>query len=53
LGRISGAACPRCGPKARAFGANGNLASTTDWNGFRTIYAFDLTRNLEISRTEG
>jgi RHS repeat-associated protein len=50
---ISGPACPSCGPASRTYDANGNLSSSTDWNGFRTTYAFDLTRNLEISRTEG
>jgi RHS repeat-associated protein len=33
------------------FDANGNLVSMTDFNGNRTTYAFDTTRNLETSRT--
>jgi YD repeat-containing protein len=33
--------------------ANGNVATSTDWNGNRTNYVFDLTRNLQTSRTEG
>jgi YD repeat-containing protein len=37
---------------AASYDANGNIASRTDWNGNQTIYAFDLARNLEISRTE-
>lgn len=31
---------------------NGNLASRTDFNGSKTSYSYDLTRNLESSRTE-
>jgi len=34
------------------YDANGNIASKTDFNGVVTTYAYDLTRNLEISRTE-
>src|SRR5262249_31264216 len=44
---ISGAPCPSCGPAARTFDANGNIASKTDWNGNVTNYSYDLTRNLE------
>ncbi|MDP3390426.1 MAG: RHS repeat-associated core domain-containing protein, partial [Methylococcaceae bacterium] len=36
-----------------SFDANGNIASRTDFNGHRTNYSYDLTRNLEVSRTEG
>jgi YD repeat-containing protein len=50
---ITGAACPDCGPAARTFDVNGNVTARTDWNGNRTNYTFDLTRNLETSRTEG
>lgn len=35
------------------YDANGNIASRTDFNGNRTNYVFDLSRNLETSRTEG
>ena len=44
-----------CGPAAEAlnYDANGNISSKTDFNGRKTTYAYDLTRNLEISRTEG
>ncbi|MDD5114938.1 MAG: DUF6531 domain-containing protein, partial [Methylobacter sp.] len=44
-----------CGASASAlsYDANGNIASRTDFNGHRTNYSYDLTRNLEISRTEG
>lgn len=36
-----------------SYDANGNIASLTDFNGNRTDYSYDLSRNLEISRTEG
>jgi len=49
---ITGAACPSCGPAAQTFDANGNVSSRTDWNGNTTVYGYDLTRNLETSRTE-
>lgn len=44
-----------CGPAAEAltYDANGNVSSRTDFNGKKTTYAYDLTRNLETSRTEG
>jgi len=44
-----------CGASASALGydANGNIASRTDFNGHRTDYTYDLSRNLETSRTEG
>ncbi|MBZ0091094.1 MAG: DUF6531 domain-containing protein [Sulfuricellaceae bacterium] len=43
-----------CGPAASAvtYDANGNIASRTDFNGITTTYTYDLTRNLELSRTE-
>lgn len=45
--------CLICGPiKSRSFDVNGNVASTTDWNNSVTIYRYDLSRNLETSRTE-
>jgi YD repeat-containing protein len=45
--------CTVCGPiKSRTFDANGNVATTTDFNGNVTKYTYDLTRNLEISRVE-
>ena len=49
-------ACDYCGGanvKAQSIDANGNPASRTDWNGNRTDYAYDLTRNLETQRVEG
>jgi YD repeat-containing protein len=44
-----------CGASSSAltYDAHGNVASRTDFNGNRTNYTYDLTRNLEISRTEG
>jgi RHS repeat-associated protein len=47
--------CPSCGGSnvaARSFDANGNVIAATDFNGNQTTYAYDLARNLEISRTE-
>jgi YD repeat-containing protein len=38
---------------AITYDANGNIASRTDFNGHRTNYTHDLTRNLETSRIEG
>lgn len=35
------------------YDANGNVASRTDFAGHMTRYNYDLSRNLEISRTEG
>lgn len=34
------------------YDANGNIATHTDFNGATTNYVYDLTRNLETSRTE-
>lgn len=43
-----------CGPAATnvTYDANGNIATRTDFNGNTTTYQYDLTRNLETSRTE-
>jgi len=35
------------------YDANGNVSSRTDFDGHQTTYVYDLTRNLETSRTEG
>jgi len=35
-----------------SYDANGNVASRSDFNGITTTYSYDLTRNLETSRTE-
>jgi RHS repeat-associated protein len=46
--------CPSCPNVGGAdFDANGNYSYKTDLTGKRTNYTFDLTRNLETSRTEG
>lgn len=45
--------CVECGSYAlRTYDVNGNLASLTDWNGALTNFAYDMSRNLETSRTE-
>ncbi|MBI3344899.1 MAG: RHS repeat protein, partial [Gammaproteobacteria bacterium] len=52
---IEGPACTSCGANASAatrYDANGNVAARTDFNGNVTTYTYDLTRNLETSRTE-
>jgi YD repeat-containing protein len=49
---IAGPVCPSCGPASQTFDANGNVASKTDWNGNVANYSYDLTRNLQTSRTE-
>jgi RHS repeat-associated protein len=43
-----------CGSAAAAstFDVNGNVASRTDFNGNKTTYGYDLTRNLETQRIE-
>lgn len=43
-----------CGPASASttYDANGNVKSRTDFNGVRTTYTYDLTRNLELTRTE-
>jgi YD repeat-containing protein len=38
---------------AETFDANGNTTSLDDFNGNRSCYAYDLTRNLETTRLEG
>jgi len=44
-----------CGPASSAttYDANGNVASRADFNGHKSCYAYDLTRNLETARVEG
>lgn len=45
--------CVECGPfSARTFDANGNVATTTDWNGNITRHTYDLARNLELTRLD-
>jgi RHS repeat-associated protein len=46
--------CLGCGEdQARSYDANGNITSRTDFNGNQITYVYDLTTNLEASRTEG
>lgn len=44
-----------CGPASSAvtYDTNANVASSADFNGNKTCYAYDLTRNLETARLEG
>jgi YD repeat-containing protein len=44
-----------CGASASAlsYDANGNVVSRTDFNGNRSCYAYDTSRNLETVRVEG
>jgi YD repeat-containing protein len=49
----SNGVCPGCGEDAsRVYDANGNITSRTDFNGNQTTYAYDVTQNVETSRTE-
>ncbi|MGE3533160.1 MAG: RHS repeat-associated core domain-containing protein, partial [Steroidobacteraceae bacterium] len=52
--QIQGAACESCGGWASSYtyDINGNVSSKTDFNGNVTTYQYDLSRNLETSRTE-
>lgn len=46
--------CSDCGNVGNeVYDSNGNPQSITDLDGHGTVYAFDETRNLETSRTEG
>jgi YD repeat-containing protein len=47
--------CTSCGASIQSvtYDANGNAATKTDFNGNQTAYTYDLTRNLELTRTEG
>ncbi len=49
---IGGLPCNGCSATF-SYDVNGNIASRTDFNGNRTCYAYDLTRNLETTRLEG
>lgn len=51
-GQPAGAGCA-ASSSAQTFDANGNVASKNDFNGTRSCQAFDLTRNLEVTRVEG
>jgi RHS repeat-associated protein len=41
------------GTASTTFDANGNLASSSDFNGNLTCFQYDLTRNLQTVRVEG
>jgi len=46
--------CASCGnSKVFTYDPNGNVSSRTDFNGNVTKYGYDISRNLEASRTEG
>ena len=48
--------CPACGSvnaAAIAYDNHGNTISRTDFNGNKTCFGFDTSRNLEVARTEG
>ena len=48
--------CPSCGGSnvsAMTYDVNGNVASRTDFNGKKSCYQYDLTRNLETIRVDG
>jgi YD repeat-containing protein len=49
---ITGQPCNGCSA-AFTYDANGNVSSRADFNGNKTCYAYDLTRNLETVRLEG
>ena len=48
----AGAGCSAAA-SATTYDVNGNVSSSTDFNGNKTCFAFDLTRNLETARVEG
>jgi RHS repeat-associated protein len=47
--------CSSCsgGSELAQYDANGNVSVYTDLNGHETKFAYDLTRNIQTSRTEG
>jgi RHS repeat-associated protein len=52
--RSTSAYCPSCpNISSASFDANGNYASKYDLTGRGATYAYDLSRNLQTSRTEG
>lgn len=45
--------CMGCGSWSNTtYDTNGNPATRTDYNGDQTVYSYDATRNLQLSRTE-
>jgi YD repeat-containing protein len=51
LSQPGGAGCSAAASNL-TYDANGNVATSTDFNGTTTTYSYDLTRNLETSRVE-
>jgi RHS repeat-associated protein len=50
---VSGTYCSQCGgAKSVTYDGHGNPISRSDFNNVQTVYSYDLTRNLETSRTE-
>jgi RHS repeat-associated protein len=49
----SSASCTGCAEDAStAYDGSGNVTARTDFNGHQTTYVYDVTQNLETSRTE-
>ena len=44
--------CAGTKTSSKTYDGNGNVASRTDYSGIQTVYSYDLTRNLQTSRTE-
>ena len=45
--------CMGCGSWSNTtYDTNGNPATRTDYNGDQTVYSYDATRNLQLSRTQ-
>jgi RHS repeat-associated protein len=53
LSGIEGPPCDTCGSADARYDANGNMQASIDFNGNLTCHAYDLSRNLEVRRTEG
>lgn len=54
LTSVTGGPCESCGSASTVvYDAQGNVTRRSDFRGNRTRYEYDLTRNLEVSRTEG
>lgn len=52
--QIQGGFCDSCGEQASSYtyDINGNVSSKTNFNGIVTTYVYELSRNLETSRSE-
>jgi YD repeat-containing protein len=53
LSGIEGPACDTCESAEVRYDSNGNIQTSIDFNGNLTCRTYDLSRNLEIRRTEG